>query len=52
MRAEAKELATASFGDTMLHAIGHVYVQQADIYLGGFFGGFAAKMRATKHNMQ
>jgi hypothetical protein len=49
---EARQLVTASFGDVMLHTIGHVYLQQAEIHLGGFFGSLGPKMRAAKHNMQ
>lgn len=44
--AEAQRLVNASFGESMLHAIGRVYELQAEIQLGGFFGGALAKMRA------
>ncbi|KAG1675389.1 hypothetical protein FOA52_012308 [Chlamydomonas sp. UWO 241] len=44
---QAARLAKCSFGPTMLGAIGRVYEQQADIALGGFFGGFAAKFKAS-----
>lgn len=45
MTAEAAELATASFGDVMLGAIGGVYKTQADIVLGGFFDGGLVALR-------
>ncbi len=52
MQQEAQQLAAASFGDTMLHAIGRVYAQQADIHLGGLFGSLAAKVKASTENMK
>ncbi len=52
MSEEAAQLAGASFGETMLHAIGRVYEQEAAIELGGFLGGFAAKFRAGTENMK
>ena len=45
MAVEAAELATASFGDVMLKAIGKVYESQADIFLGGFIDGTLAALR-------
>lgn len=44
---EAAELATASFGDVMLAAIGGVYKTQADIVLGGFFDGGLTALRCA-----
>jgi hypothetical protein len=52
MTEEAAQLARASFGETMLHAIGRVYEQQANIHLSGFLGGFAAKFKASTENMK
>ena len=52
MHLEAQRLVKASFGETMLHTIGKVYEQQANIYLGGFFGGIAAKWKATNENFK
>mmetsp|Transcript_11892 Transcript_11892/g.25534 ORF Transcript_11892/g.25534 Transcript_11892/m.25534 type:complete len:570 (-) Transcript_11892:2455-4164(-) len=49
---EALKLASASFGETLLHSIGRAYEQQADIELGGFFGGIAAKMKASTDNVK
>lgn len=45
MAAEAAELATASFGDRMLGAIGSTYKAQADISLGGVLDGSLAALR-------
>lgn len=45
MTAEAQKLAAASFGETMLHALGKVYEIQSDIALGNIFQGAMAKMR-------
>lgn len=45
MTEEAQKLATASFGEVMLITIGKVYEQQADIAMGGFFDGIAARWR-------
>ena len=47
MSAEAAELATASFGDVMLKAIGQVYESQAEICMGGFIDGNLAALRYT-----
>eukprot|EP00955_Chlamydomonas_euryale_P006952 73753-Chlamydomonas_euryale.AAC.1 len=52
VKAQAAVLVRQSFGQTMLHAIGHVYEQQADIALGGFFGGMGARLSATKEGMK
>jgi hypothetical protein len=52
MREEAVKLAGASFGETMLHTIGRVYEQQAEIRLAGFFGGLAARAKASTENMK
>lgn len=52
MRQEADQLLSTSFGETMLHTIGRVYIGQADIALGGVFGGIAAKFRATGETMK
>lgn len=51
-RTEAERLVRSSFGETMLHTIGRVYEQQADIALAGFFGGIAAKFKASSDNMK
>ncbi|MEW5319507.1 MAG: hypothetical protein WDW38_010652 [Sanguina aurantia] len=45
MTAEAEKLVGASFGETMLHALGKVYESQSDIALGNIFQGAMAKMR-------
>lgn len=45
MAAEAADLASASFGDRMLGAIGGVYRAQADIFLGGVLDGSLAALR-------
>ncbi|DBA91090.1 TPA: hypothetical protein ACH3X1_016055 [Trebouxia sp. C0004] len=45
MAQEGQELAKASFGPTILLAIGKAYEGQADIYLGGFIQGGLASMR-------
>lgn len=45
MVAEAAQLATASFGDVMLAAIGGAYKAQADIFLGGILDGSLAALR-------
>lgn len=45
MTVEAAELATASYGDVMLAAIGGVYAAQADIFLGGILDGSLAALR-------
>ena len=42
---EAARLVTASFGETMLHCIGHVYSSQADMYLGGAWDGTWARVK-------
>ena len=47
MSAEAASLATASFGDLMLDAIGRVYKAQADIFLGGAWDGSLAALRCS-----
>ncbi|KAL4428793.1 hypothetical protein ABPG77_005231 [Micractinium sp. CCAP 211/92] len=52
MTAEAAELATASFGDVMLGAIGGVYKTQADIVLGGFFDGGLVALRAKGRGLK
>lgn len=44
---EAQTLVAASFGDTMLHAIGTIYQSQADVHLGNFFEGTFAKMKSS-----
>lgn len=49
MAQEGKELAKASFGTTILLAIGKTYEGQASIYLGGFFqGGFLSLRQDTQ----
>lgn len=45
--AEARSLAAASFGVTLLHTIGGTYRESAEIELGNFFEGTLAKMRAS-----
>jgi hypothetical protein len=55
-QAEAKQqsfkLVRQSFGETMLHAIGFMYEQQADLALSGFFGGIAARVKAAKESVK
>lgn len=49
MAQEGVELAKASFGPTILLAIGKAYEGQASIYLGGFFqGGFLSLRQDTQ----
>ena len=45
MAQEGAELAKASFGTTILLAIGKAYESQANIYLGGFIQGGLASIR-------
>ncbi len=45
MAQEGQELAKASFGPTILLAIGKAYEGQAAIYLGGFIQGGLASIR-------
>ncbi len=45
MAQEGQELAKASFGPTILLAIGNAYEGQAAIYLGGFIQGGLASIR-------
>lgn len=45
MAQEGTELAKASFGPTILLAIGKAYEGQAAIYLGGYFQGGLASLR-------
>lgn len=52
MEAEAARLVGASFGHTMLHTIGGVYSQQAEICLGNVFSSLAAKVKASTDNMK
>ncbi|KAL4451590.1 hypothetical protein ABPG75_007252 [Micractinium tetrahymenae] len=52
MAVEAGELATASFGDVMLGAVGGTYKTQADIVLGGFFDGGLTALRAKGRGLK
>jgi hypothetical protein len=52
MQQEAAQLVIASFGEKILHAIGSVYIQQADIYQGNVFSSLAAKMKASTENVK
>ncbi len=45
MQAEAEKLAKASFGETLLHALGRAYDNHASVALGNVFTGAAAKLR-------
>ncbi len=50
--AEADSLAKTPFGPVMLKAIGRTYLSQADIFLGNFFEGSLAAMRAKGHSLK
>lgn len=52
MAAEAAELAVASFGEVMLHAIGSAYLMQADVALGGLVEGTLASLRGRGRTLQ
>jgi hypothetical protein len=49
---EAETLVKTSFGDTLLHAIGEVYEQQAEIALSNFFGALGARIKASSGNVK
>eukprot|EP00775_Hariotina_reticulata_P005423 gene5423-5656_t len=50
MRRESERLAATSFGVPLLHCIGGVYCLQADMVLGGWWGGTWAGMKHS-HNL-
>ena len=52
MTEEAGKLVKTSFGDTLLHTIGEVYEQQADIMLSNFFGALGARFKASSGNVK
>lgn len=52
MTAEASEMVEASFGPTILQAVGRVYTLQADIALGNFFEGGLASLRQKGQAMR
>ena len=52
MVAEALELVKASYGETMLHAIGKAYEVQAKIYLGGVLDGSLAALKAQGQSIK
>ncbi len=52
MAKEAAELASASFGEVMLHTVGSVYEAQAQIFLGGLINGSIAALKARGHSLK
>lgn len=52
MAQEGRELAKASFGSTILLAIGKAYEGQASIYLGGFFQGGLLSLRQDTQSLK
>ena len=52
MTKEAQVLVKTSFGDTLLHTIGEVYEQQAEIALSNFFGAIGARFKASTGNVK
>lgn len=52
MEEEGRNLAKASFGPTILLAIGKAYEGQAAIYLGGFFQGSLVSLRQEGHSIK
>ena len=52
MEQEARQLATVSYGQPMLKAIGKVYETQAQIELGGMFEGSFLALRAQGRNIK
>lgn len=52
MEEEGHNLAKASFGPTILLAIGKAYEGQAAIYLGGFFQGSLVSLRQEGHSIK
>ncbi|GAX76162.1 hypothetical protein CEUSTIGMA_g3606.t1 [Chlamydomonas eustigma] len=52
MSQEANILVNTSYGDTLLHTIGEVYVQQADIVLSNFFTAIGARFKASSGNVK
>lgn len=52
MAAEAAELANASFGEVMLHAVGRVYEAQAEIFLGNVITGSLAAIKSKGHTLK
>jgi len=55
MVAEAKELASASFGELILHTVGRVYSMQAKIHLGNLWtsavSGMAQRFNMLQHQL-
>ena len=52
MAKEAAELASASFGEVMLHTVGSVYEAQSQIFLGGLINGSIAALKARGHSLK
>lgn len=52
MTKEAEALVNTSFGDTLLHTVGEVYEQQAEIALSNFFGALGARFKASSGNVK
>lgn len=52
MEKEGGDLAKASFGPTILLAIGKAYEGQADIHLGGFFQGSLVSLKQEGHSIK
>ena len=52
MEKEGQELAKASFGPTILLAIGKAYEGQAAIHLGGFFQGSLVSLKQEGHSIK
>ena len=48
----AEQLATASFGEVMLHTVGRVYASEANIHAGNIFEVGITKIRRTGTNLK
>jgi hypothetical protein len=48
----AEQLATASFGEVMLHTVGRVYESEASIHGGNIFEVGLTKLRRTGTNLK